>query len=84
MESTYIIHTKEGTQVLKASEIIRNAQEQEKKGIRPSFKYNMIDAIPAGWLVWSTWEDGAGVVYKRPEDGKYIIIKGWQGEFTCV
>lgn len=35
---------------------------------------------PAGWLIWSTFEDGCGVVYRR-SDGKMIVVTGWQGEF---
>lgn len=82
MQEVYIIHTKDGNRVLKHSEVIENAKEQEKAGLKPSYKHFALD-VP-GWLVWSTWEDGAGVVYKRPEDGKYIVVKGWQGEFTFV
>ena len=82
MERRYIIHRDSGNLILAASEIIQNAQEQEKAGLKPCYKHFALD-VP-GWLVWSTWHDGAGVVYKRPEDGKYIIVTGWQGEFTFV
>ena len=82
MERNYLIHRKGDNLILSASEVIQNAQEQEKEGVKPSYKHFALD-VP-GWLVWSTWEDGAGVVYKRPEDGKYIIVTGWQGEFTLV
>ena len=82
MDRNYLIHRKEGNLILSASEIIENAKSQESDGVKPCFKHFALD-VP-GWLVWSTWHDGAGVVYKRPEDGKYIIVTGWQGEFTFV
>ena len=85
MERVYIIHRQDGNnQIIKASEAIQNAMEQERDGVKPTYKYRVSDDIPAGWLIWSTWEDGAGVVCKRPEDGKYIILTGWQGEFAFV
>ena len=87
MERTFLIHTKDGNKVLKESEIIANAQEQERAGIAPHLCFYGKDTsdiiTPAGWLVWSTWDDGAGVVYKR-NDGKYIIVTGWQGEFVSI
>lgn len=85
MERNYLIHTRDGNKVLTAAEIIQNALEQEAAGIEPLYRYAHYKTrepiTPPGWLVWSTWDDGAGVVYRR-EDGKMIIITGWQGEFT--
>jgi hypothetical protein len=68
---------------LTPDEIINNAIEQEQKGIEPL--YYLRDSkggfYPgAGWLVWSTWDDGAGVVFKK-ENGTYSIITGWQADF---
>lgn len=87
MEKSYLIHTKEGNKVFTADEIISNAKEQEAKGIKPAYAF--LDAkyekpiLPAGWLVWSTWDDGCGVVYKR-SNGDYIIVTGWQSEFAFI
>lgn len=84
MERNYLIHTRDGNKVLTAAEIIANALEQEAAGIKPHLSYadpkTREPITPPGWLVWSTWDDGAGVVYRR-EDGKMIIVTGWQGEF---
>ena len=80
----FIIHRSNGENlIIKESDAIENAKQQERQGIRPAYKCNIVDGIPAGWLVWSTYEDGAGVVHKRA-DGKYILLTGWQGEFTFV
>lgn len=34
-----------------------------------------------GWLIWSTWEDGAGVVVPR-DDGKLVLLTGWQSNLA--
>ena len=64
-------------------EIISNALEQEKAGIKPHYAfydYKKHEKItPAGWLVWSL-DGGCGVVYRR-KDGKMIITTGLQGDF---
>lgn len=84
---TYIIKTRNESKLYTASEIIENAKEQERVGIRPAFAwmdYKAGEALtPPGWLVWSTL-DGCGVVYRRKKDGKYIINTGTQGDFVCV
>lgn len=71
--------------ILKESEIIENALEQEKEGIEPSYAryFNNEVLSPPGWLVWSTWESGCGVCYRR-DDGKMIVTTGWQGDFCCL
>lgn len=67
-------------------EIIQNALNQEKSGINP--RYAFVDyktkepVAPLGWLVWSLWDGGCGVVY-RINDGKMIITTGVQGDFGC-
>ena len=33
------------------------------------------------WLIWSTWEDGAGVVVPR-DDGKLVLLTGWQSNLA--
>lgn len=53
-------------------EIIQNALNQEKSGIDP--RYAFIDyktkepVGPLGWLVWSLWDGGCGVVYRRNDN----------------
>lgn len=65
-------------------EIINNAIIQEQQGIKPHYAW--IDhqtrkpLTPLGWLVWSTWDHGCGIVYRR-EDGKMILTTGIQSDF---
>ena len=72
--------------LLTDDEIINNALEQEKSGIKPHYAfydYKKHEKItPAGWLVWSLRDGGCGVVYRR-KDGKMIITTGLQGDFCC-
>lgn len=86
MERNFVLHTKGGTKVITEKEAIENALLQERKGIKPIYSFwdskKKIKITPAGWLVWSTFLDGAGVVYRR-KDGKMILITGWQGDFCC-
>lgn len=82
----YVIHATDGVKVFSASEIIENALKQEHNGIAPHYAlYDYVHSeklTPAGWLVWSTLESGAGIVYRRPSDGKMIISVGTQGDFV--
>lgn len=70
--------------LLTDNEIINNALEQEKSGIKPHYAFydykNLEKVTPAGWLVWSLSDGGCGVVYRR-KDGKMIITTGLQGDF---
>lgn len=65
-------------------EIINNALNQEEQGIEPHYAW--IDyqtrkpLTPLGWLVWSSWDYGCGIVYRR-EDGKMILTTGVQCDF---
>ena len=83
---TYIIKTRNGSKLYTAEQIIENAKEQERSGIRPVYAWRDYKtgepSTPSGWLIWSTL-DGCGVVYRRKSDGKYIIVTGWQGDF-CI
>ena len=81
-------YKKDGAQLmLSDDEIINNAIEQEKSGIKPHYAfydYKKHEKItPAGWLVWSLRDGGCGIVYRR-EDGKMIICTGVQGDFCYM
>lgn len=84
MERTFLLHLKSGNKIITEREAIDNALQQEKEGIQPHYSFYDYKAkekiTPAGWLVWSTYEDGCGVVYRR-SDGKMIVVTGWQGDF---
>ena len=86
-ENNYVLHTRDGVQLVTESQAINNALEQEKSGISPCYAFRDYktgeNLTPPGWLVWSTYADGVGVVYRRP-DGKSIILTGWQGDFCLV
>lgn len=87
MEKNYILHTKNGVQLVTASQAISNALEQEKNGISPRYAFRDYKSgeniTPPGWLVWSTLEDGCGVVYRR-SDKKMIVATGFPGDFVIV
>lgn len=88
MTRNWILHTKDGNKVITEAEAIQNAAEQEAAGIRPVFAWydhrTGEHVTPPGWLVWSTYQDGAGVVYKRETDGKPVVVTGWQADFVAV
>lgn len=90
IERNWIIHPERGTKrniIITESEAIQNAKEQEQEGIEPTlcwYNHRTKQAeTPPGWLIWSTWEDGAGICYKR-SDGKYIVLSGWQADFCTA
>lgn len=83
----YIARKQDGTNlIMKESEIIANALQQEREGIAPHYAfydYKKREAVtPAGWLIWST-SSGCGVCYRRA-DGKMIIVTGWQADFCYM
>lgn len=83
---SYILHLKGENKLVTEAEAIQEAERQEKAGTVPRYAwrdYKTGEQItPAGWLVWSTYADGCGVVYRR-SDGKMILVTGWQGDFVC-
>lgn len=88
MINNILLHTKNGTVVYTYDEIIENALEQKRQGVAPSYAFayrdskgNTTSTSARGWLVWSTWEDGAGVVICR-DDGKMVLLRGWQSDFV--
>lgn len=81
----YLIGEKAGRcVVVSEKEIIENALQQEKDGIKPHYYFYDYKTgkplTPVGWLVWSSLKYGCGVVYRR-NDGKMIITTGTQGDF---
>lgn len=76
---------KTGKTVLRSDEeIIANAIEQEKSGVVPHYamRDNKTGDIisPRGWIVWSLYDGGCGVVY-RNRFGRMVIATGHQGDF---
>ena len=86
-EKTYILHLKNGVKIVTESDAILNAEEQEKNGIKPRYAFRDYktgkNLTAPGWLVWSTYADGCGVVYRR-HDGKLILTTGTQGDFCII
>lgn len=84
-ERIYFLHLKTGNRIITESEAIANAEEQKAKGIKPHFVlYDRLHdeklSLP-GWLIWSTWDYGVGVVVPR-DDGKMVVLTGWQSDFA--
>ena len=86
-ENNYVLRTKNGVELVAESQAINNALKQEKSGISPRYAFQDYktgeNLTPPGWLVWSTFSDGCGVVYRRP-DGKMIVTTGFPGDFVVV
>lgn len=86
MERAFILHLKSGTKIITESDAIKNALEQENEGVEPHYSfYDHVrheQVTPPGWLIWSTYHDGCGVVYRR-DDGKMVVTTGMQGDFAC-
>lgn len=78
-EKKYILHFASGNKIISEKEAIANAIKQKNSGVTPLYKRSGSDA--RGWLVWSTFEDGAGVVFQR-EDGSAYVSTGLQGDFS--
>lgn len=87
MDKNYVLHTRNGVQLVTEAQAINNALEQELAGIVPRYCFRDYKTkeknTPPGWLVWSTCSDGCGVVYRR-SDGKMILVTGWQCDFVYI
>lgn len=87
MERIFCVKIRGKNQIITESEAIENALEQEKNGIIPHYSWydhkKRETVTPPGWLVWSAWADGCGVVYRR-SDGKMIVLTGMQGDFVYI
>lgn len=86
-ENNYVLHTKNGVVLVTESQAINNALDQEKSGVIPHYSFRDYKTgeklTPPGWIVWSTFADGCGVVYRR-SDGKMIVTAGFQGDFVVI
>lgn len=84
-ERIYILHLKSGNKIITWEEAIANAEDQKSQGIAPHYVLfdNLHDEKLSnpGWLVWSTWDYGVGVVVPR-DDGKLILLTGLQSDFA--
>ena len=84
-ERIYTLHLKSGNKMITRENAIANAEDQKAQGVTPH--YTLFDNAKGeklsnpGWLVWSTWQDGAGVVVPR-DDGKLVLLTGWQSDFA--
>jgi hypothetical protein len=77
-DRNYLIHTKDGNRIITADEILENVKSRIENGEKPQYRTDGIDS--KGFLIWSTYHDGAGVAFIR-EDNKIFVVTGWQGEF---
>ncbi len=87
-QKNYLLHTKSSNKIITKRDAIENALYQESMGIEPHYarydKKKHKQLSPLGWLVWSTYEDGCGIVYRKKETGEMIVTTGWQGDFSCL
>jgi len=87
MAENYIVHACNGMQIFTRAQVINSALEQETAGIAPRYAFRDYktggNLTPPGWLIWSTYADGCGVVFRR-NDGEMAIITGTQGDFCIV
>lgn len=83
----YVLHLNNGVKLITENDAINNALEQEKSGICPRYAFRDYktgeNLTPPGWLVWSTYADGCGVVYRR-HDGKMVCTTGMQSDFAVI
>lgn len=87
MERSFVLHLKNENKLITEADAFHEAERQEKAGISPCYAWRDGKTgepiTPPGWLVWSTYADGIGAVYRR-NDGKMILATGWQGDFCCI
>lgn len=79
------LHLKTGNKRITWEDAIKNAEDQKVQGV--AAHYALFDNAKKkklsnpGWLIWSTWQDGAWVVVPR-DDGKLVLLTGWQSDFA--
>lgn len=87
MGRSFILHLKNENKLITEADAFNEAEKQEKAGISPRYAWRDNKTgepiTPKGWLVWSTYTDGVGVVYRR-NDRKMILVTGWQGDFCYM
>lgn len=84
----YVIHPQgKPAQAYTPAELIRNAQEQRADGLEPLYCYiyneKRREYSRPGYLVYSTWQDGAAVVVLDADGKTGRIYTGWQADF-CI
>lgn len=83
----YVIHPQgKPAQAYSAEDLARNAQEQRSAGYMPRYR-QIINAerreySRPGYLVYSTYQDGAAVVVLDAAGNAAQILTGPQGDFT--
>lgn len=84
INTNILLHLKSGNKVFTKEELIQNALDQEKSGVKPSYAlYNHGSKkviSPKGWLIYSTWEDGACIAVRKNKD-EIVLLHGWQADF---
>lgn len=78
-----LLHLRGGNKLFTAGELIENAKQQRAAGYEPTYFYRHDKSTPPGYLVISTWEDGAFVAVDYGGD-KWGIIHAWQGDFCLA
>lgn len=83
----YIIHPHgQPAQVLTSETLIQNAREQRAAGIGPGYQFiydfERKEYSRPGYLVYSTYQDGACIVILDKAENATQIIRGWQGDFV--
>ena len=85
----YVIHPQgKPAQAYSAEDLVRNAQEQRNAGYMPRYR-QIINAERReyscpGYLVYSTFQDGAAVVVLDAAGNAAQILTGPQGDFAFM
>lgn len=77
-----ILHTRNGLKCFTRQDAINNAIQQKQAGTAPHYVLRGSDSAP-GWLVYSTFSDGAGVVFPNQKGG-YNLVQGLQCDFCYI
>lgn len=83
-KEVFVIRTKSGNKVVRWSEIIEEAERQERNGSGNLYKTdrNGHPTGNGGFLIWSTM-DGCAVAF-RNLSGAWYLMQGWQGDFIYM
>ena len=80
MNDCYLIHTRDGAKIFTHADLVNEARRQQAAGFKPMYKHR--EMAKPGFLVFSTYEDGAGVVILHGDNGQ--LVRGWQGDFQVI